>query len=71
MARQHSESVEGEELRNVMTTDKELLLPKEYLPMESHVDPRMACGDKRAVYEKVNRLNQLRRISSGEWVLIK
>ena len=60
MARQHTARTEPE-IKQVRTTDKELLLPKEYFPIPSHIDHRLACGDKRSKYGQIWSLHQVRR----------
>jgi len=59
MARQHTDR-DDKDIANVMTVDEELLLPALYVKeLRTHIDHRLACGDKRGVYGKVWSLSQL------------
>jgi len=59
MARQHTERSDPE-ISGVQTTDQELLLPRKYFPIDTHIDHRLACGDKRSVYNQIWSLRQLK-----------
>ena len=56
MARQHTYR---KEMASVHTQDAELLLPAKYFPITSHIDHRLACGDKRAAYGLIWSLKQV------------